>query len=161
EPIVFERVTEDLPPKTVEIKPHPYGIELGTFLAMAKETKSYKLSAFLEEEFSRISSRVAREICEKAARPPETKPKSRDLRFSNRVPLLCQAGACEITQAVQTVDWRRYGLEQRGGSGLPFGPAIVLVHVASVKVPYTSEAKEAVAPIPEIMEEIDLALKEC
>ena len=83
------------------------------------------------------------------------------LRFSNRVPLLYQAGACAITQAVQAVDWRRYGLEQRGGSGLPFGPAFVLVHVASVKVPYTSEAKEAVAPIPEIMEEIDLALKEC
>jgi len=245
EPIVFERVTEELPPKTVEIKPHPYGIELGTFLAMAKETKSYKLSAFLAEEFSRISARVAKEICEKAGVPPEMKPKSLDLqevkaildaikevkimapstdclspigeklikkglknvlgalkpeffsppltrdpvvwqgnpfqievgivyggdlppdqpvdvlRFANRVPLLYQAGACAITQAVQSVDWRRYGLEQRGGEGLPYGPAIILVHVGSVKVPYTSEAKEAVASIPEIMEEIDLALKEC
>jgi len=83
------------------------------------------------------------------------------LRFANRVPLLYQAGACAITQAVQSVDWRRYGLEQRGGEGLPYGPAIILVHVGSVKVPYTSEAKEAVASIPEIMEEIDLALKEC
>jgi len=58
------------------------------------------------------------------------------------------------------VDWRRYGLEQRGGSGVPFGPAIILVHVCSTKVPYTSEAKEAAATIPEIMTELDLALKE-
>jgi len=83
------------------------------------------------------------------------------LRFANRVPLLYQAGACAITQAVQAVDWRRYGLEQRGGEGLPFGPAIILVHACSVKVPFTSESKEAVAPIPEILGELDLALKEC
>src|SRR5437667_247522 len=74
--VVFERATEELPPKTVEIKPHPYGIELGTLLAMAKETKSHKLTGFLAEEFSRISSRVAKEICEKAGVPPEMKPKS-------------------------------------------------------------------------------------
>jgi len=83
------------------------------------------------------------------------------LRFANRVPLLYQQGACAITQAVSSVDWRRYGLEQRGGQGIPFGPAIILVHLASVKVPYTSEAKEAVATVPEILEEIELALKEC
>jgi DNA topoisomerase-6 subunit B len=62
---------------------------------------------------------------------------------------------------VGNVDWRRYGLEQRGGQGLPFGPAIVLVHVCSTKVPFTSEAKEAVATVDEIMTELDLALKEC
>src|SRR3989454_8494374 len=85
EPIVIERVTEELPPKTVEIKPHPYGIELGTFLAMAKETKSHKLSGFLAEEFSRISSRVAKEICERAELPPETKPKSLDLQEAKAI----------------------------------------------------------------------------
>src|SRR5207245_1282991 len=37
------------------------------------------------------------------------------LRFANRVPLLYQAGGCALTQAVANVDWRRYGLEQRGG----------------------------------------------
>jgi DNA topoisomerase-6 subunit B len=82
------------------------------------------------------------------------------LRFANRVPLLYQAGGCALTQAVGNVDWRRYGLEQRGGQGLPFGPAIVLVHVCSTKVPYTSEAKEAVATVDEIMTELGLALKE-
>ncbi len=245
DPIVFERATEELPPKTKEIPPHPHGIELGTLMQMMKETKSYKLSAFLEEEFVRVSARVAKEICDAAGVDPETKPKSlvleqakalhdamqnaklmapptdclspigerlikkglknvlgnlrpefyappvtRDpsvysgnpfqveagvvfggdlppdqpievLRFANRVPLMYQAGGCALTQAVAHVDWRRYGLEQRGGEGLPFGPAIVLVHACSTKVPYTSEAKEAVATVDEIMEELDLALKEC
>jgi DNA topoisomerase-6 subunit B len=83
------------------------------------------------------------------------------LRFANRVPLLYQQGACVLTKSVESVDWRRYGLEQRGGSGIPFGPAILLVHLASTKVPFTSEAKEAVASIPEIQAEIELALREC
>lgn len=81
-------------------------------------------------------------------------------RFANRVPLLYQQGACVLTKAVEKVDWRRYGLEQRGGEGIPFGPAIILVHVASTKVPFTSEAKEAVASIPEIQAELELALRE-
>lgn len=83
------------------------------------------------------------------------------LRFANRVPLLYQQGACAITKAVSDMDWRRYGLEQRGGKGIPFGPAIILVHVASTKVPFTSEGKEAVASFPELQSEIGLALKLC
>ncbi|NPA75963.1 MAG: DNA topoisomerase VI subunit B [Euryarchaeota archaeon] len=83
----------------------------------------------------------------------------RILRFANRVPLLYQQGADVITKAISSVDWRRYGLEQRGGQGIPVGPAIILVHVASTRVPFTSEAKEAIAEVPEIREEIELALK--
>lgn len=245
ETIVFERAIEELPPKTKEIPPHPHGVELGTLMQMMKETKSYKLSAFLEEEFVRVSPRVAKEMCDAAGLDPERKPKTlgleeakalheamqkaklmapptdclspigerlikkglknvlgilrpefyappvtRDpavysgnpfqvevgivfggdlppdqpvevLRFANRVPLIYQAGGCALTQAAANVDWRRYGLEQRGGQGLPFGPAIVLVHICSTKVPFTSEAKEAVATADEIMAELDLALKEC
>ena len=81
------------------------------------------------------------------------------LRFANRVPLLFQQGACAITAAVGTIDWRRYGLEQKGGSGLPLGPALLLVHVASTKVPFTSEAKEALAEDPELDRELVLALQ--
>ncbi len=84
----------------------------------------------------------------------------RILRFGNRVPLLYQQGACEGTLGVQDVDWRRYGLEQRGGKGIPVGPAIILVHVASTKVPFTNEAKEAIAPMDEIHKELRLALQE-
>jgi DNA topoisomerase-6 subunit B len=81
------------------------------------------------------------------------------LRFANRVPLLFQQGACAITNAIANLDWRRYGLDQKGGSGIPSGPALVLVHVASTKVPFTSEAKEAVAEDPEIDKELTLALQ--
>ena len=81
------------------------------------------------------------------------------LRFANRVPLLFQQGACAITQAVSSVDWRRYGLEQKGGNGLPVGPVLLLVHVASTKIPFTSEAKEALAEDPELDRELVLALQ--
>ena len=83
------------------------------------------------------------------------------LRFANRVPLLYQQGACAITKAISEVDWRRYGLEQRGGKGIPFGPAIILVHVASTKVPFTSEGKEAIASFAELQTEIEQALRLC
>lgn len=81
------------------------------------------------------------------------------LRFANRVPLLYQQGACVISKAIQEIDWRRYGLEQRGGRGIPNGPALILVHVASTNVPFTSEAKEALANIAEIGEEVKRALR--
>lgn len=83
------------------------------------------------------------------------------MRFANRVPLLYQQGACVMTKAIESIDWRRYGLEQRGGRGIPYGPAIILVHVASTKIPFTSESKEAIANIAVILQEIELALKAC
>jgi DNA topoisomerase VI subunit B len=81
------------------------------------------------------------------------------LRFANRVPLLFQQGACAITNAIASMDWRRYGLDQKGGAGLPVGPALILVHIASTKIPFTSEAKEAVAEDPEVDKEVTLALQ--
>ena len=66
-----------------------------------------------------------------------------------------------ITAAISSIDWRRYGLEQKGGKGIPVGPAILLVHIASTHVPFTSESKEAIADIPEIENEIKLAFREC
>ncbi|NLI73451.1 MAG: DNA topoisomerase VI subunit B [Euryarchaeota archaeon] len=242
---VFDRATNQLPPKTKEIKPHPDGLELGTLMNMTKATKERSLVKFLQNDFNRVSERVAKEICKAANLPQTTRltsmtlesskklldgiskvkimapqadclspigdklirtglkhvldevrpefyapPVTRDpkvhsgnpflvevgivyggglprdqqvqiYRFANRVPLLYQQGACVITKAIENTDWRRYGLEQRGGSGIPFGPAIILVHVASTKVPFTSEAKEAISSIPNIQEEIELALKAC
>jgi len=242
---IFERVTDEMPKAAEEIKPHPYGIELGALIKMAKDTKSYKFSAFLQSDFTRISDRVAKEICRLAEVNEGKKPKSLSLdeakrilsaiekvrimappsdclspiqerlikkglknvlynskpefycppitrepkvfsgnpflvevgivyggelskeqpveilRHANRVPLLFQQGACAITSAIESVDWRRYGLEQRGGHGIPSGPAVILVHVASTKVPFTSESKEAIANIPEIIEEVKLALQAC
>ena len=82
------------------------------------------------------------------------------LRFANRVPLVYQRGACATTDVVKRIDWRNYGLDQPGGSGLPNGPAVVMVHVASTNVPFTSESKDALANIPAIEDEIELAVRE-
>ena len=82
------------------------------------------------------------------------------LRFANRVPLMYQQGGCLLTKAIEAVDWKRYGLDQPGGKGIPKGPAAVLVHLASTNVQFTSEAKEAVASNEEVLEEIRRALLE-
>ncbi|APW98578.1 DNA topoisomerase VI subunit B [Halobiforma lacisalsi AJ5] len=82
------------------------------------------------------------------------------MRFANRVPLVYQRGACATTDVVKSIGWRNYGLDQPGGSGLPKGPAVIMVHVASTNVPFTSESKDAVANVPEIEDEIELAIRE-
>lgn len=82
------------------------------------------------------------------------------LRFANRVPLLYQQSACSITKAVIQTNWRSYGLQQPKGA-LPLGPMALLVHIASVWVPFTSESKEAIAAYPEILKEVRLGLQEC
>jgi DNA topoisomerase VI, B subunit len=242
---IFERATEQMPPKSKEIKPHPEGMEIGDLMKYAQNTQQKTVKAFLKSDFSRITDRIAEEILEKAVVNTSTKPEklTRDdckaivsaietvkimapptdclspigdtlikkglmhileglrpeyyatpvtrspkavngnpfiveagivyggeipsdgqvtiLRIANRVPLLYQQGACAITKAISEMDWRRYGLEQRGGKGIPYGPAIILVHVASTKVPFTSEGKEAIASFPELQSEIGQALRLC
>ncbi len=82
------------------------------------------------------------------------------IRLANRVPLLYQLKACAISRAIMEMNWRRYGVAQPRG-GFPQGPLVIMVHFASVWVPFTSESKEAVAHYDEILEEIRLALQEC
>ena len=238
-PVVFDRVSSELPPEPMEIKPHPYGVELGVLLKMLKDTKARNLSAFLQAEFSRVTLRVAAEISERAGLSAGTRPHQvsheggerlhaamnavkimapptgcispigeelllralqQDLeadfyatvtrppsvyrgnpfqvevglayggglsaddsvslfRYANRVPLQYQQSACAITKAVIGVDWKKYHLMQPRGA-LPVGPVVLVVHVASVWVPFTSESKEAVAHYPEILKEIRLGLLE-
>ena len=59
-------MSETLPPEPREIKPHPYGVELGMLVGMLKETKAPTVSQFLTHSFSRVSPAVARRICEAA-----------------------------------------------------------------------------------------------
>ncbi len=241
---IFERTSESLPKKSVEIKPHPYGVELGTLIKMAKHTKARKLSSFLKTEFSSMGDRTTTAACEKAGLDKDLNPKemtreqflalhkafkkvkimapSTDclspisetlikrslkhetkeispefiitssrpssvysgnpfqvevglvyggrlpkdkavqiMRFANRVPLLYQQGGCIITSAISSIDWRRYGLDQPSGKGIPTGPAIFLAHISSTLIPFTSESKEAIADIPEIENEVKLAFREC
>ncbi len=240
EQIIFPRATQELPKEAKEIKPHPYGVELGMLLKMARNSESRTMSSFLQNDFSRVGAQTAKEILEKAGIVPNHKPgdlemqqadrllqairntkimapptdcispigadtlekglkkevqaefytsvtRSPDvyrgnpfvvecsiayggnlpkedsvniLRFANRVPLLYQPGSCAITKSIQQTNWRSYGLSQSSGS-LPQGPAVIMVHVASVWPPFTSEAKEAIAHYPEIIKEIKLALQEC
>ena len=82
------------------------------------------------------------------------------LRFANRVPLMYQQGGCLLTKAIESVDWRQYGLDQAGGRGVPKGPAAILVHLASTNVQFTSEAKEALSDNETVMEEARKAMLE-
>ncbi len=72
---VFARVINKIPPEANEIKPHPYGIELGILAKMLRYTKEKNLLSFLMNEFSRVGRGTAKEICEKATLLPKTKPK--------------------------------------------------------------------------------------
>ena len=239
EQLIFPRVTEIMPDLAEEIKPHPYGVELGLLLKMMHQTKAKTMQQFLTTEFSKVSPNVAKQICEHARLLPKAKPQKmnhedadklvkafnnvkihapsadcispisaellekgikkeinaefytsvtrppavyrgnpfqievalayggeqpkekqcRIMRFANRVPLLFQQGACGVTKAIQSTNWKSYGLSQPGGS-LPVGPLTIIVHMSSVWVPFTSESKEAIAHYPEILSEMKLALQE-
>jgi len=246
--IEYARQTEDRPFIPIEIKPHPYGVELGVLFKMARESQTKKLVEFMHREFSRVSSNVARDMVKKAKlsvnlkpnqitlkeaeqlhkvinetklmAPPtdcigpigeeklieglqrvveadfytsctrkpsvyrgnpfiieaalaygckngkddegndDKEPLMRLARFANRVPLLYQQSGCATYKAVLDTNWKNYGLSQSKGA-LPAGPMMLMVHIASVWVPFTSESKEAVAHYPEIIKEIKLAIQEC
>jgi DNA topoisomerase VI subunit B len=82
------------------------------------------------------------------------------MRFANRVPLQYQPKSCAISESVYQTNWRGYELQQPKG-GLPVAPMAIAVHLASVWVPFTSEAKEAVAHYDELLRELKLAIQEC
>ena len=271
--IRFVRSTRQLPTRPTEIKPHPYGIELGRLIQMLNNTASRSLLGFLVDEFSCVGRKTALKIIESARKQSDRELSERSyprhiahaqatalhralqathvsaprtdcivpigekqlldglrkempaefyavatrpaaiyrgnpfqvevalaygshgdpdppagkaghkrkqsvnanaadrlvndkdqpvqlLRFANRVPLLYQQSSCAITKAVTQTNWRSYGLHHPKG-GLPIAPMAILVHVASVWVPYTSESKEAIEPYPEILKEIKLGLQQC
>jgi DNA topoisomerase-6 subunit B len=270
EKVTYTRSSTELPPRPTEIKPHPRGVELGRLIQMLNNSSSRTLLNFLENEFSRVGRKTAREIVKHAGRklterslpkriahvqanalyraikkvpvsaprtdcvvpigeqrlyegmrkeidadfyivrtrPPAVyrgnpfqvevgiaygRPGGADLevdeggrihqaahhrreasaalalttdepahllRFANRVPMLYEQGGCAITRAVLQTNWRSYGLKQPKGA-LPLAPMVVVVHLASVWVPFTSEAKEAIALYPEIIKELKLGLQAC
>jgi DNA topoisomerase VI subunit B len=69
------RTYGELPPSPREIKPHPYGIELGMLLKMLQDTKSHSLSGFLAGDFSRVSPALAGEICKAAKLSARARPR--------------------------------------------------------------------------------------
>ncbi len=149
---------------------------------LASESDSRSLRQFLTTTFAGVGAEGADKILTEAQLAPRQSPSklkkqqldalheamqhvSADegqsmnvLRYANRVPLQFQPAACAVTQTITSTNWRSYGLSQSRGS-LPSGPVTVMVHVASVWVPFTSESKEAIAHYPEIQKEIRLALQ--
>jgi DNA topoisomerase-6 subunit B len=239
--LVFPRVSDDLPREPQEIKPHPHGIELGMLLNMLSDSPGKNVKQVLEDDFSRVSPAIAKQILDLAKISPKTRadsiigeeldrlykalgevkvmapsansvvpigeellvkgllrrfPKAEfsvsctrppsvyrgnpfvvevglayggDLpldepadvmRFANRVPLQYQPKACAISESVYDTNWKNYELAQPRGS-LPIGPVAIAVHLASVWVPFTSEAKEAVAHYDDLLREMKLAIQEC
>jgi len=239
EQFIFSRVVDVLPKEPKEVKPHPYGVEIGVLVKMLRNTECRSLQSFLMNEFSRVGSNTAHEICDNAglftnmkphelqlphieklmegikktkiiapttdcispigadlleaglrkevaaefyaavSRSPQVyrgipfvvecaiafggdQPKdqgARLLRFANRVPLLYQQGSGACFKSVVKTNWRSYGLHQSQNS-LPQGPLTIIVSLASVWPPFTSEAKEAIAHYPEIIKEMRLALQD-
>jgi len=74
EKIVLARAANSLPREPKEIKPHPYGVELGVLMQMLKTTKAKRLRSFLMQDFSRVGTKVAREVCTRANLPETAYP---------------------------------------------------------------------------------------
>src|SRR5881628_1041728 len=72
----YSQTIHELPPQPREIKPHPYGIEFGMLLKMLHDTKSHSLVGFLSSDFSRVSSKLAQEICKAAKISPQMRPRN-------------------------------------------------------------------------------------
>lgn len=72
--IVYERAVHELPAEPIEIKPHPYGVELGALIKLLRETKARNLKTALQSDFSRVSAKVAEEICQQAGLEPSRRP---------------------------------------------------------------------------------------
>lgn len=79
------------------------------------------------------------------------------LRFANRVPLQFDKGACAITKAIESVNWRAYGLNQAKAS-VPSGPYVFAVSVTSPFIKFKNASKETIDASDELVEEIRLAL---
>lgn len=79
------------------------------------------------------------------------------LRFANRVPLQFDKSGCAITWAIESVNWKAYGLSQPKGS-LPIGPYIFAVSVVSPFIKFKNASKETIDASEELVEEIRRAL---
>jgi DNA topoisomerase-6 subunit B len=115
--VAYERVSQELPREAKEMKPHPYGVELGMLLKMLLSTKSRTIRATLVQDFSRVSTRVADEICAVAGLKPEARanrmaPEEVEAlhKAMQQVKLLAPPAACVVPIGEELM---RRGLESR------------------------------------------------
>jgi DNA topoisomerase-6 subunit B len=80
------------------------------------------------------------------------------IRIANNVPLMFQPGACALQRLTAEFNWKNTGLSQTKGE-LPYAPAKLLLHLAAVKVKFTSESKDAIADNSSIAESVTEVLK--
>ncbi|MDA0321176.1 MAG: DNA topoisomerase VI subunit B [Verrucomicrobia bacterium] len=72
--VTFFRVSKRIPKPPDEIKPHPHGVELGNLMQMLKDTTARTIRAALNQDFSRVSSKAALQICQTAKLNPKANP---------------------------------------------------------------------------------------
>jgi len=85
EQFIYARATEALPKEPLEIKPHPYGLELGILAKMLKNTESRTLQSFLINDLSRVGSGTAKEICDNALIYPKKKPQDMSMQDAEKL----------------------------------------------------------------------------
>lgn len=83
--MTYGRAIDKLPKMPREIKPHPYGVELGIFLRMLKNTSSRSIVNFLTNEFSSIGVITAKKACDAIKLKPDTKPASLDRDHADKL----------------------------------------------------------------------------
>lgn len=81
----YLRNTKELPKEVEEIKPHPHGVELGILLKMIQESANRTVSAFLQQDFSRVGPGVAKAICAKAGVNTASNPRRLDTKTIQRI----------------------------------------------------------------------------
>ena len=62
EKLNFPAVVKELPKPPKEIKPHPYGVEIGILRRLSRTTNARNLAGFLKNDFSRVGSSSMEEI---------------------------------------------------------------------------------------------------
>ena len=73
-------------------------------------------------------------------------------RYANKIPLLFDEGSDVASKVLNNINMYNY---KRPGDK----PTAIFIHIASTKIPFKTVGKEAIADIPEIEKEIELAIR--
>ncbi len=140
-------------------------------LTVGEEALSQSIQRMGEVDFFSVIGRKPR-ICDHKPVVVETavarllnKPQESEsttirlIRFANRVPLQFDKSSCAITKAVESVNWKAYGLAQQKNS-LPLGPYVFAVSVTSPFIKFKNASKETIDASEELVEEIRRTLQQ-
>ncbi|MCX8166783.1 MAG: DNA topoisomerase VI subunit B [Candidatus Micrarchaeota archaeon] len=105
--------------------------------------------------YANIQDNNKKDLVDATTQTKNGQKKAEVMRFANRVPLLFDAGNCAITEAVKSIDWKRYNIDN-----FEEQPITVIVNVSSVFIPYTGAGKQSISAEEEIVNEIRFALME-